>query len=213
MTTYSLEDLQKIEEQYDATIIFHGTSSCFSNIIEQQGWPLRWRPYRWEDISFLLDLIQRLDLSHMQSIYLDVNFNCQNKDDGAGPYFTYLLEGALQYADYTGGETIRCAISRAEALQTHIAGKDGYDTDRERLAKLLREWRPLVEESVPVIYVLRGTEASFPDVLPKQIGAFAYQLREWGQILQRPGDFRSRADLSPDFILGKAILPKRTTGA
>jgi hypothetical protein len=202
----SLEEMQEIEAQNDASIVFHGTSSCFSPVIEERGWVLKWRPYLWDDVKFLLDVTEQIGLSHIGSIYLDVNFTCQTGDNNKGPYFTQQVDGAVQYARHAGGETVRCAVQRAEVLLSHLAGKQEFDMQRSRIESLLKLWKPLIEHSAPVVYALKACETTFPDVLPSQIGAFAYQLREWGQVSCRGGEFRSQADVPPDRIIAKAVL-------
>lgn len=211
MKIFSLTDLEAIEAQADATLMFHGTSSCYSETIEARGWRLGWRPFRWEDMEFLLDLSEGVRLNHTESVYLEVNLEAQRKCEDRGSYFTYLLEGAVQYAENTGGETIRCAVSRIKALLHHLRDTDGYAPEKTRLAALLNAWRPLIDNSFPVIYLVRGSEITFPDVLPTQIGAFAWQLSQWGEIRFKKGEFRSRADVPPEDILGKATLRGRPT--
>ena len=206
MDELTIDDLKSIEMRGDAQIVFHGTSTCFSVRIERDGLPLLWRPYSRCEIEFLQVLSDTLNVDGRQSVYLDVNYRCQMEGSCRGPYFTYLVDGAIEYARYTGGETIRCGFARAEQLLNTIGDSEQYAFERAKLIDLIGRWRPMIEQSHPVIYVIRASERTFPEVLPTQIGAFEYQRSNWGEIIQRPGNFRSDANISPADIVGKALV-------
>ncbi|MFP4492958.1 MAG: hypothetical protein ACLFRP_03605 [Puniceicoccaceae bacterium] len=209
MQIFDLEQLREIERRNDARLIFHGTSSCFSKQIEDQGWPMSWRPYKWDEVEFLLNLGEELAVGHPASIYLEVNHMAQCEKVDEGPYFTYLLEGAVQYAEYTGGETIRCAFERAKFLLGHLSRvrTDRVDEVEKRLRSLMERWSDMITTSSPVVYLIEGNERTFPQLLPQQIQAFEWQIREWGEVTAKDGNFRSRADIPAEDIVGKAVLP------
>jgi hypothetical protein len=206
-----IDVLRALYDREDATIVFHGTSTCYSEIIEQQGWPVTWRPYDRQDIESLIALGQRYNLHHAKSIYLEVNHAVQGPDREGGAYFTHVWEGAVQYAEYTGGETIRNAFNRAGFLYKQLKGNREAFSDVLQLRELQRKWKPLIERSNPVIYAVRATEREFPDVIPSQATAFDYQQREWGEIRMRMGDFRNKADVPATSIIAKAVF-RQTAG-
>jgi hypothetical protein len=203
----TLDELEKWEAKNDATVMFHGTSSCHCKMIEEHGWQFDSRPYDWEDVKFLLDVTEEIVPGNIPDLYLYVNYKTQpGKNKGA--YFTYLLKGAIQYAGATGGETVRCTLKGAKRVLALLESRDGYEAERVRTQSIIASLEPLVFSSVPVVYVVRGDEGTFPDVLPQQITAFQWQIENRGKVSSKPGDFRSGAAVPASAILGKAILDK-----
>ena len=160
--------MQQLYKRCEPSIVFHGTSSCYCDVIERQGFPVLWRPFKREDINFLLSLGEECNLHHIQSIYLDINYNVQDPNRQLGAYFTHILEGAVQYAGYTGGETIRSAFNRAGFLYENLKTIPGRKAEILKLRSLKSKWRSPIEDSQPVVYAIRATEREFPKIIPSQ---------------------------------------------
>jgi len=207
----TLAELEEMEAREDPALVFHGTSTCFTESIDANGWLINWRPHNWEDVQFVVSLCDRFNIGGTAFLYFNHDAQSKRIASGSGAFFTYILEGAVQYAGATGGETVRCGLRALLQIRNKIAGDTQHADIDQRLSALQERWEAWVRDSLPVVYAVRIEDDAFPDenfggIVSRTSASFAYQRETAGQVLWKSGDFWAVKSIAASAIVAKAIL-------
>ncbi len=133
--TYILYPLSR--ELFENTnIVYHGTSSSFTESIENRGWEINKPVYDIGDIKFLCDIYDSILYANspayvvLRSFTLGVN---NYHLDKKLPSFTQDYWIARNYAYNPGGETLRSLITAIDDYVTLINDNDSLKVHKEKL--------------------------------------------------------------------------------
>ena len=159
MKTLTLEQLREFDSTAGADIVYHGTSSSYSEQIESRGWPLDGHPFDWANVDFVCEMAVRFNIYGEWWVGSDL----ARKNRGAS--FTGRLATAIRYAESCpGGESLHSTIEGARKISSHLRIKGENHSECDRLEKLVAEWQPHVDHSTPVVYAVCGTPDFFPEM-------------------------------------------------
>jgi len=193
------EEVACIDQSGNAELVFHGTCTGFCAQIEAEGWRLNSKPYSWEDTDFVLGLAERL------GVYGDWWSGAGNSRKNAGASFTGKLRTAIQYATQCrGGENLGSLIEGTKKLLMRMADDCAFVTEAKRLSDLLNRWERLVADSLPVVYVVRGT----PIMFPRMFRSYEAQMRIQGRVTTPIHEVVAETDVPPSAIEGRHVLPR-----
>lgn len=205
-----IEDLLAFEAQNDPTILFHGTTASYSDIIEKTGWQLDALPYDRSDCIFLRDLTSTLGYSFMRSIYLEVNLNILDNRENSCTYFTHYSRDAIAYARCKGGEVVSNAFTRCDEI---LSTPEIYEASRQHeleRVRLIREKLDTIANADPVVYVVK-VESSWIDCLEGYDKIWDSQLKEQGYIDWKDRNLRSAVNIPSTAIIAKTnIMPNKS---
>jgi phage-related protein len=119
----------------DSKIVYHGTSSSYTEIIETKGWCRNDQPYEMNDIKFICELLESLDYRNkgyaiLRPFTLGVTDYYLEKKM---PSFTSDYWMARSFASVPGGETINALF---EALNDFINILNSDDLKQKRINSL-----------------------------------------------------------------------------
>jgi len=200
------DELRALEDVHPS-ILFHGTSSVYSDLIDANGWPLSRESRLINNLEFVRDLSYDLNCSTIKSAYLEVNLKSVNL--GRGAYFTQILAGAIEYAEYTGGELVRVGHRRCiEVIRYLEQNYPERGDDLMRVQGIRTELKQRMTSS-PIVYAIRAQPGWF-DNLEVAEDHFAFQRKEHGKILFKEGNVYASVGLPASCIIGKAAIGNPT---
>jgi len=150
----------EITNQYDVTypldrniyenrrIVYHGTSSIFTEEIEKNGWGLNKQPYDIDDIKFVCEAYESIDYegSSGYAIIRSWTLGDNNFYIGKKPgYFSQNYWIARDYAIPQGGETISGLIYAINDYFDLIRNPERCFKHKEKLQKKLSRFPPGVK--------------------------------------------------------------------
>lgn len=196
---YTQAELEQSVVTTDEVVVFHGTSTCFSEQIEAKGWPLGGRPYSWDDIDYVSNLAAELNQTSGEWVGLGL----RGRPPGAS--FTPQLNRAIQYAcQCPGGENLSSGIDVAGRLVRHLRVGPTHPADLRRLEEIHATWSRLVEGAAPVVYAIRPSRESFPLFLKH----CSVRIGPYGGITHLESEYNSEADVPASAIHGRIVLTR-----
>lgn len=126
-------------------IVYHGTSSCYSENIEALGWPVGGTPYELEDVRKIVQIHKEIELSNEGyrtiSCFSELGKNSWQGQKTAS--FTNEFWYARNYSRNEGGETVANLIMACEQFIDIISSKQNKEEHMKRLAqKIVRNPGP-----------------------------------------------------------------------
>ncbi len=132
-------------------IVYHGTCSGFSNLIEETGWQINSPPYNFHDVNFICDCYDSLDIQN--NVYGTLKAFTLGISNGETkfPRFTKNYWVARGYAIHKCGETISNIMKGSEEL---LIEKGLSENKKRNLRKLRRKYGKLTQNTFSVVYVI-----------------------------------------------------------
>ncbi|MFC1621279.1 hypothetical protein ACFL2G_03135, partial [Candidatus Omnitrophota bacterium] len=113
-----------LEIANDPDILYHGTSTLWSSMIESEGFKIKW-PIRLEDILILIRQYEKMGWNGINAdgyiVLRTFSIGCDFKEaHNKLPSFTYLYRLARNYASRPGGETFTAIIIAIQNLYSYL---------------------------------------------------------------------------------------------
>ena len=107
----------------DSQIVYHGTSSNFTELIEKRGWNVNEQIYDIKDIKYVCDIIESINYFNIKGDEVLRPFTLGSNNHHVErklPSFTQDYWIARNYANNPGGETIKAYVSATNNFKFFI---------------------------------------------------------------------------------------------
>lgn len=127
-------------------ILYHGTSSCYTAGIEQNGWHINDQPYDIIDIKNICEFFEELDYrgggySKLRPYTLGMSDSRLNKKEAS---FTSNYWMARGFASIIGGETIRALFESISAFKQLNFSDEMFENHIKHLKKEFERYKHLI---------------------------------------------------------------------
>lgn len=132
-------------------IVYHGTCSSFSKMIESTGWQINNPPYDIDDVKYVCECYNSLGIQN--DVYGTLRHYTLGMSNGETNYprFTKNYWIARNFASFKCGETISSLVDGVEEL---VSNRELSREKIERLRKLKQKYRDIFQNSFGVVYVI-----------------------------------------------------------
>lgn len=142
----------------DHRVVYHGTSSTFSDTIESSGFVLGKLPFSIQALRKLISLAEEIRFhSWSYTTVKGLSSNTQLSSNADRPiYFSANFWFARDYATSIGGETIHNAILLSEQLLAHIhRASEDYSSVSFAVRQIHKDLLALTAGAFPVVYAVQ----------------------------------------------------------
>lgn len=183
----------------DEHVVYHGTSSAISEVVESGGFVRGWLPFDVLALRRLLSISDEIGhKSWARRTVEGLSTSTQLfQTEPRKIYFSGNFWFARSYATDSGGETVHNALLLCKELLTRVAADNensrNFSLEIEGIAAPLRS---LIKGAKPVVYAVKAQDDWFDNSL------------EWdrvGDLIAPPVNLGCNRSVPPDRILAKAI--------
>lgn len=130
----------------DPKVVYHGTTSCFTVGIEQNGWRINDQPYDINDVKDICELSKELDyLSGGYAVLRPFTLGDSNSYiDDKRASFTKNYWMARGFASMLGGETIHALFECIKALKELVISKERFEDHIRYLRKEFDKYNHII---------------------------------------------------------------------
>ena len=138
-------------------IVYHGTWSTFSSMIESKGWIVNDLPYDIEDVKYICDVCKNIGVN--REAYYDVlkyftlSLGRDNNQIIKFPSFSPNYWISRNYASYRGGETITHILEATQKLLKYNRAEEPKYL--ETIKKIRNKYEKLTQGGYGVVYVVK----------------------------------------------------------
>lgn len=194
------------EDFENLNLVYHGTRSCFSNLIQDNGWVMHSPPYNFDDVEYIIEQT-RIKGYKINGVGMLIAFTTKTDAIQSNernlrlkyPSFSQNYWTARAYSNYRGGETVHNILLAVEEFLynykkfSEIIEKEIID----RFDEIKNKYRNIIGDSYPVVYVIEIDPEWFS---PWEVRENTYQKPRDEIVLIR--------DVVPECIKARIDFPK-----